>query len=418
MKVLWIVNSILRELGEQIYGKPTNGVWMDALLDDFRSKPDYEIVVATTAKRKDVFKFVSGNVVYYVLPDKPPILYNENKKRNVKAWQSLIQTEKPDVIQVWGTEFTHGLCALRVAKDIPSVIYMQGYLGSIARYYTSGISVKDLRASVTVRDIVKRDSIFEQQKKYYRSAKKEAEMLKISGAIISENEWCNANIRSIVPEIKVYSCPLSINRVFTEKRWNIRNIERHSIICTASGYPIKGLHILLKAVALIKRRYPDVKLYVPGDPVVSDGSLLWSLRKRGYTKYVERLIDDLKIGDNVVWLGRLSQSDLAEEYLKRHVFVMPSSIENHSSSLKEAMAVGMPCIASYVGGIPEYVRHGENGLLYRFEEFEVLADLVSDIFEKDGLAEGLSESARKDMLKLHNGNDLLDRICGIYNDLV
>ena len=148
--------------------------------------------------------------------------------------------------------------------------------------------------------------------------------------------------------------------------------------------------MLLRAVALLKIEFPEIKLYVPGTPVVSDGSIKWLLRKRGYTKYIETLIRQLGIGENIVWLGGLSQEELAEEYAKRHVFVMPSAIENHSSSLKEAMAVGMPCVSSYVGGIPEYVRHGENGLLYRFEEYEVLADHIKRIFTDDEFATNLS----------------------------
>jgi len=268
---------------------------MDALLSDFKGREVYDIVVATTAKRKDVYKYRNQNVTYYLLPDSPPLSYNENKKSNIAAWNNLIEAEKPDLIQVWGTEFTHGLCALRVATNTPSVIYMQGYLGSIARYYQAGIPQNELKKTITIRDFLKRDSILQQQKKYYKSAKKEAEMLQLSGAIISENEWCNANIRSIVPDVKVYSCPLSINKVFADYHWDITKIERHSVICNASGYTIKGLHILLRAIALLKNTIPDIKLYVPGDPVVSDGSLKWLLRKRGYTKYIENLIKELKI---------------------------------------------------------------------------------------------------------------------------
>jgi len=391
---------------------------MDALLSDFKGREVYDIVVATTAKRKDVYKYRNQNVTYYLLPDSPPLSYNENKKSNIAAWNNLIEAEKPDLIQVWGTEFTHGLCALRVATNTPSVIYMQGYLGSIARYYQAGIPQNELKKTITIRDFLKRDSILQQQKKYYKSAKKEAEMLQLSGAIISENEWCNANIRSIVPDVKVYSCPLSINKVFADYHWDITKIERHSVICNASGYTIKGLHILLRAIALLKNTIPDIKLYVPGDPVVSDGSLKWLLRKRGYTKYIENLIKELKIEANIVWLGRLSQEDLAKEYSRRHVFVMPSSIENHSSSLKEAMAVGMPCVSSYVGGIPEYVRHGENGFLYRFEEYEVMAEHIKNIFADDELALRISASASSDMLKLHRNIDLFEKTTDIYKRIL
>ncbi len=418
MKILWIVNSVLNDLSLKLYGKEGHGVWMDALLSDFRGRVEYEIVVATVIKRKAVYRYQIDNVTYYALPDQYPARYKENKSKNIVIWQRLIAEEKPDLIQVWGTEFTHGLCALRQAKGIPSIVYMQGYLKSIARFYQAGIDYRVLRKSITFRDIVKRDSICQQQKKYMRSSQKEAEMLQLSGAVISENEWCNAYLKAAVPNIRIYDCPLSINKVFAESQWDLEAVERHSVICTAPGYTIKGLHILLKAIALLKQKYPDIKLYVPGTPQISDGTFKGFLKKDGYTKYIEKLIRTLDIEQNICWLGRLSQEVLAAEYAKRHIFVMPSAIENHSSSLKEAMSVGMPCIASYVGGIPEYVRHGESGFLYRFEEYEVLATRIGELFDDDALCRRISKNAREQMTALHQSDKLFEKIEKIYKELV
>ena len=418
MKILWIVNSVLNDLSLHLFQKESNGVWMDALLSDFKAKGEHQLLIATTLPIKKTVRYEKDGVTYYALPNTYPLLYNENKKSNVRAWQALLDTEKPELIQVWGTEFTHGLCALRLTQNIPSVIYMQGYLGSIARYYQAGIDFKDLKKSVTFRDWVKRDSILQQQKKYQKSAVKEKEMLQLSGNIISENEWCNSNIRAIVPTVKTYDCALSINKIFAEKQWDLNKVERHSIMCTASGYTIKGLHMVFRAAALLKEKYPDLKVYVPGTKMISGASLKDKFRKNGYTKYIEKLIGELGLEKHVVWLGRLPQEKLAEKYEKSHVFMMSSSIENHSSSLKEAMMVGVPCVSSAVGGIPEYVRHGENGYLYRFEEYTLAAKYIEDIFEDGKRAEEISANARKDMLKLHEGADLYKKIIEIYQRVI
>lgn len=418
MKILWIVNTVLNDLSMHLFNKESNGVWMDALLKDFQKKKEHELVIATVTKINKTVKLEKEGVTYYALPDTYPILYNENKPVCVQAWKELLEEEKPELIQVWGTEFTHGLCALRQAKGIPSVVYMQGFLGSIARYYLAGIEEKELKKCVTFRDFVKRDSILEQQKKYYRSAKKEAETLALSGRIISENEWCNAQVKAVCPSIKTYECPLSINEVFSSVEWDIQNIERHSITCTASGYTIKGLHMVLRAAALIKEEYPDLKIYVPGTPVVATNSLKGRLRKNGYTKYIEKLVKELGLEGQLIWLGNLPQEALAKVYQKTHVFAMSSSIENHSSSLKEGMMVGVPCISSAVGGVPEYVKQGENGYLYRFEEYEMLAKYIRDIFEDDALAVRLSKAAKADMRKRHEGEDLYEKIVGIYQEIL
>ena len=75
-------------------------------------------------------------------------------------------------------------------------------------------------------------------------------------------------------------------------------------------------------------------------------------------------------------------------------FTMCSAIENHSMTLKEAMATGVPCISSYVGGVPEYAEDGKNSLLYRFEDYEVLAEHIIRLFEDQELRKKLSENER------------------------
>ena len=418
MKILWITNTPLGALGKKILDKEPNGLWMGALLDDLVVHMKYEIVVATTVTTKETIRIVEKNIVYYGIPDQVPLLYNENKPENILAWKTMLEKEKPDLIQVWGTEFTHGLCALRAAQNIPAVIYMQGYLRSIARHYFAGIPHKELRSTITFRDLIKKDSIERQQKKYERSTEKEKEMIQLAGTIICENNWCEDSIKSIAPNTKVYRCPLSVNQTFWEKKWSIEKAEKHSIICTASGYPLKGLHMVLRAVALLAQEYPDIKLYVPGTKMVADGTLQWLVRKRGYTMYVEKLIRELKIEKHIVWLGQMTQEELAEQYAKTNVFVLSSSIENHSSSLKEAMMVGVPSVAAAVGGVPEYVRHGENGFLYRFEEYEIMARYIDQLFRDDDLSNRISASGRVDMKSLHEGNDILGRMIEIYNEML
>ena len=414
-KILWIVNILLKPISMTLFNQASNGLWIEAMLENFKNSNDYSIVVATTANIKETVRIEEDGIVYYALPDAFPSLYNENKHSNIEVWDKLIKYEKPDLIQVWGTEYTHGLCALRIARDIPSVIYMQGHMGSIAKHYLAGMTYKELKKSVTFRDIIKRDSILMQQKKYRLQAEKEKEMFRLAGRIISENIWCDMNIKTVCKDVEIYHCPLSVNSVFSERNWDISKAERHSVICNASGYPIKGLHMMLRAVKILKNEYPDIKLYIPGTETVSDGSVVQRLRKRGYTKYIENLINELGISNNIVWLGNLNQSELAEYYKRARVFVLCSSIENHSSSLKEAMMVGTPCVASAVGGIPEYVKNGENGFLYRFEEYEIMAEYVKKLLEDDELAVKLSAEAKKQLSKLHSNSEICRLISDVYD---
>lgn len=372
----------------------------------------------TTASVDQPLRIEEDGVVYYALPDKHPLEYDENKPSNIAAFAQLINDEKPDLIEVWGTEFTHGLCALRQAGDIPCLIYMQGYLTSIARHYLGGMTHREIRRSLTLRNIIKRDSILMEQKRFYRRAEKEKEMLSRAKNVICENDWCENSLNAAAEGLRFYRCPLSISLTFAEHRWQLDEVEPYSVICNASGYSYKGLHMALRAVALLKKKYPAVKLYIPGAAISTENSFIANIKKPDYTIYLERLIRELDLEDHVVWLGRLTQDQLADRYARTRAFALCSSIENHSSSLKEAMLVGMPCVASSVGGVPEYVTHKKDALLYRFGEYDVMASYLEMLFESDDLCEKLSENARSTMQQLHSEEEIYQITSDIYRSII
>lgn len=415
---MWVTNIIISSMYEKLYGEKSNGLWMDALLNDFVAVGEHQLVVVTTGRNKEKISLEDGMVKYYILPGGYPIEYNHTKASCKSDWKKLIEEEKPDIIQIWGSEFKHGLAALKVGGNIPSVVFIQGILEAIARYYEAGIEHKELIKSITFRDILKNDSIIAQKNKYYKRAKFEKELLELSGNIISENLWCNAHCKAIAHNIKTHYCPLSINEIFHKYCWSYNTMEPYTIMCNASGYPLKGLHIILKALNFIKRKYPNVLLYVPGEPMGSDGSLQWKIRKTGYTNYIEKLITKLDISDNIKFMGKLTAEEMALKMANVNVFVVGSALENHSSTLKEAMMVGTPCISSVVGGVPEYAKHGENALLYRFEEYELLAEYICQIFENRELALKISSNAKTSIMKLHSNNNIYNMIIEIYEKIL
>ena len=93
---------------------------------------------------------------------------------------------------------------------------------------------------------------------------------------------------------------------------------------------------------------------------------------------------------------------------KCNAFVVSSYVENHSSSLIEAMIVGAPCISTYVGGVQNMTRNGENALIYNPTDAVALADNIMQIFENDDLALKLSENAKQIRTKrnVNIGNEL------------
>ena len=104
---------------------------------------------------------------------------------------------------------------------------------------------------------------------------------------------------------------------------------------------------------------------------------------------------------------------MVEQYLRANVFVSPSTIENSSNSIGEAMLLGCPVVASYVGGTPSLIDHEQEGLLYQVNSKEMLAYYILKVLENDGIAMELSHNSQKRAKEIHNidaNNATLKRI--------
>lgn len=141
-----------------------------------------------------------------------------------------------------------------------------------------------------------------------------------------------------------------------------RNPTRPGVTVTFVGrlYPEqKGLIPLLRAVALVPPAV-DLHLRLIGED--------W-----GGLAVLNRLGRELGISERVVATGPLARGDVLREYASADIFVLPSLFEPFGIVLLEAMAAGLPIVASRVGGIPEVVREGENAILVPPNDSSALA---------------------------------------------
>ena len=109
---------------------------------------------------------------------------------------------------------------------------------------------------------------------------------------------------------------------------------------------------------------------------------------------------------------------MIDQYLKSHIFLCPSSIENSSNSIGEAQLLGVPCVASYVGGTPDMITDGRTGLLYRFEEYEMLAYNICQIFKNDRIAQELSLAEIAVATQRHDRRNNAIRMMEIYKNVI
>lgn len=161
-------------------------------------------------------------------------------------------------------------------------------------------------------------------------------------------------------------------------------------LCVASLQPYKGIKYLVRACALVARRFPGFRCLVVGEG--ADRAEL------------EALIDELNLRDTFRLLGARPQHEVAELLSGADLFVLPSVVaptgqmEGIPVALMEAMAAGLPVVSTRISGIPELVEDGAGGLLVEPADEEALAGALVRLCEDAPLRARLGGRGREKVL--------------------
>lgn len=143
--------------------------------------------------------------------------------------------------------------------------------------------------------------------------------------------------------------------------------------------PVKDFQTLIKSFAQLTRRYPHIRL-----ELVGDGSCRASL---------EKLVKELRIQDQTTFWGW--RTDPAHILKGFDVFVLPSIAEGMSNTILEAMATGLPVVATAVGGNPEMVVDHETGFLVPAQSSDRLAEAIECYIVNSDLAKRHGDAGRR-----------------------
>jgi glycosyltransferase involved in cell wall biosynthesis len=154
---------------------------------------------------------------------------------------------------------------------------------------------------------------------------------------------------------------------------------------------LKGLEYFLDAAAVLALRDARPRFLIVGDRFAGKNGGV--IRETFYQRELEARARRLGIGDRVVFTGfRLDVPDLLAEIA---VSVLPSLSEGLPNTVLEAMAAGVPVVATRVGGSPEIVEEGRTGLLVPPRDAAALAEAVGRLLTDPALAAALSGEARR-----------------------
>ena len=415
MRILWITNVVFPSIAEKMnLPKVVVGGWMYSSARRLvETNKNLKLAVATVYYGSELVVQELEGILYFLLPLNTRNITKYNKTLE-KHWKNVSKIFAPQLVHIHGTEYYYGLAFLRACPNIPAVASIQGIVSLIARYYMAGLTMWDVLKSMTLRDILL-GTLWSRQRTFEQRGIYEMKTIRHLKHIIGRTSWDRAHTLAINPDISYHFCNETLRDAFYEKTWSYDNCEKHSIFISQAGYPIKGLHQLLKAMPFILRQFSDAKIYVAGiDITRSKDGFMGKLLRTGYACYIRRLIKKYNLEHSVVFTGSLDEDQMCQQYLRSNVFVCPSAIENSPNSLGEAQLLGVPCVVSYVGGTMDMMVGDENNL-YRFEEVEMLAMKICSVFSECREANfAMQEKARA----RHDRDVNSARLYHIYRELL
>ena len=413
MKILWLTNILPRFLAKRMDAKTISNLgWLDYSAEKLLENSDIDLYVVYP---DDVQ--TSGTVDginYESFPKRYSLRRNDSALAEI--FSHIIEKIDPDIIHIHGTEYYHTLAMAKAVvaqkREAQTVVSIQGLVSVIADHYTAGLP-HGVTKKYTFRDLLKRENILGQRKGFVTRGKAEIEALRMIPNVIGRTEWDKACTYHINPTRKYYLCNETLRKIFYDGEWSLDKCEKHSIFVSQSSYAIKALHQVIEALPIILKDYPDAKIYVTGGDVFKRK---W-YKINSYHKYLRDRIKKLGLQGKVVFLGTLNEDKMKERFIRSHVFVMSSSIENSPNSLGEAMMLGVPSIASDVGGVSSIFTHERDGFMYPFDAPYMLAYYTCRIFSDSDIANKFSQNAKLHAQKTHDCVENARVLYDIYQEL-
>ena len=210
-------------------------------------------------------------------------------------------------------------------------------------------------------------------------------------------------------KIKVIRSGLDCDR-FTYQPRSLSENEPIQITTTGRLVDKKGIEYAIRAIAKLIPIYPHIRY-----KVIGEGPL---------RSHFTELIKELKLTENVRLMGWRNETEIVEILKQTHIFVAPSITAANGDQdapinvLKEAMAIGLPVISTYHGGIPELVEDDKSGFLVPEKDVAALADKLGYLIEHPERWSQMGQAGREFVLQHYNLQRLNDDLVNVYRSLV
>lgn len=381
---------------------------MWSLARALRNEPEIQLTVATACAGLPDLAFKRDGVEYRVVGLRRKLVHWTGGNEGLGRCARIVKQNQPDLVHIHGTERMFGLIGARRWVTPPVVISLQGLIGPIARKVFGSLTWGQIIRCHRFLEVVRGTGLAHQSLSYRKCGRREKVILQGNKYFMGRTEWDQAHLLALNPDAKYYHCGEILREEFFNNEWSPSTCQRHNLIFTNASGPLRGVEDILAAALILRREFPDLRLRLAG---AVDG-------RSGYERFLRSRVRQLGLETCLEHLGYLDAGRMALELARSHVFVIASHIENSPNSLSEAQLTGLPCVATYAGGIPSLVQHEKTGLLFPVGDAPMLASRIRTIFLDDALAMALGAAARARARERHDPKLVLDQTLAAYRAVI
>jgi len=416
LRILFLVYSPQNLLAADSNSGITKCPWIDSLLEGLRNYQSISIGVALPINSNYLQRDQKDNIKLYGLPNpkernifkkayKRLTRANENSNVNYYITQA-IDDFKPDIIQIFGSENIFGLIAKE--QSTPVIIHIQGFLLVCQGKWFTGISRCEQFRYGSLKDLLFMRGSYNGFFTFRKRARVEEKVIANCNYFMGRTDFDRRIISLLSPNSIYFHGEEFIRKEFFEKQWDFPLQNEITCVSILNGTTYKGIDLLVEASMVLQKHTTfTYKFKICG---VSSNEEIVKILKKKYKKDT--------CFRNIEFLGKLNAAELVTQLCNSNFYVHPSYIENSPNSICEAMVLGMPIIATNVGGVSTIIEDEVEGILVQEGEPYSFAGAIVELTNNYEKAIQLGRNARTRAFKRHNPSDILKGIIKIYNTII
>lgn len=411
MKVFWYEISIPGRYNDD---KAPIAGWQDSLQEIVMKHSDIELYIAFEGRKGMSVKCIDNVTYIPIIPDmsvfEQKVLRFFNPQLVIdKILPQLaihIKKEEPDIIQVFGTEW--GACQIQNFTNIPVVVHMMGAVGPyLNALLPPNYSVWDKILTSLFHPV----SLFRTFRGVFynkRWKKMEQRNFEAVSNYMGRTSWDKGVCEIYHPNCNYYYCSEALRPSFVsiDKKWSIHKSNTLTLVTVGCSTHWKGMDVVLKTAKLLKRYGVNFKWKIVG-------RITPTLKREIEFKEKANFSDN-----DVDFLGYRNADELLTILLSSDMYIHTAYIDNSPNTICEAQYLGMPIIATYVGGIPSLLENGVEGILVPANDSFTLAYEIISLSKDYERQQKMSLATCKRARKRHDVNEIYRDLSNCYLTII